>query len=339
MTDTDEAVRAGVMERITAAWSTQVIHVAASLHLPDLMATGPQSSTVLAEKTGSHPRALFRLLRAMAALGLCRQTGEDRFELTAAGELLRADAPGSIRGMALHWGERLWGALSQLDQSVKTGRPWRISGVEGFEHMASDPGQMEAFHQSMADQTAPMARSMLEAYDFSRFRTVTDVGGGYGALIAELVKANPGLQGRVLDLSGLAEAAGEYLSRQGVSDRARFVGGSFFDPVPKGADAYLLKSIIHDWDDEHALRILCNCREAAAPSGRVLVIERIAPERAGEDDEDLGVVRGDILMLTANGGQERTLADYDALFAKAGLRLGPILPTPSGFSILETTPA
>lgn len=337
MTDIDARTR--VMEMITACWTTKVLGVAAELRLPDLMAEGAQSSSALAARTGSHPVALRRLLRALAVLGLCRQTQEDRFELTEAGEILRSGAPGSLRGMALHWGERLWGALSQLDDSVATGRPWRISGVEGFEHMAADPGQVAAFHQSMADQTGPMARAMLEAYDFGRFGTVMDVGGGYGALLAALLKAHPTLQGRVLDLPSLRDASGAYLDSQGVAGRGAFVGGSFFDAVPSGADAYVLKSIIHDWDDEHALTILNNCRAAAAGVGRVLLIERIAPERAEADANDLVVIRGDILMLTANGGQERTKADYERLFAEAGLKLDRVVPTASGFSILETEPA
>jgi hypothetical protein len=166
-----------------------------------------------------------------------------------------------------------------------------------------------------------------------------DVGGGYGALIAEIVKAQPGLKGRVLDLGGLADAAGAYLRRQGVADRAAFVGGSFFDDVPPGADAYTLKSIIHDWDDDNALVILGACCKAAGASGRVLVIERIAPDLSGEDPGDVISARSDMLMLTANGGQERTLAEYEALFSKVGLRLERVVPTTSGFSVMETAAA
>lgn len=335
---TDLGARARVMEMITACWTTKVLGVAAELRLPDLMAEGAGSASALAVRTGSDPAALRRLLRAMAVLGLCRQTGEDSFELTEAGEILRSGAPGSLRGMALHWGDRLWGALSQLDQSVQTGRPWRISGVEGFEHMASDPGQMAMFHQSMADQTGPMAKALIDAYEFGRFRTVIDVGGGYGALLAALLKSHPALQGKVADLSDLKDASSAYLESQGVAGRGVFAGGSFFDGVPAGADAYVLKSIIHDWDDAHALKILNNCRLAAAPSGRVLLIERIAPERAAAEPEDVSVIRGDMLMLTANGGQERTLPEYEALFARAGLALDRVVPTASGFSILETVP-
>ena len=336
---TDLGARARVMEMITACWTTKVLGVAAEMRLPDLMAEGAGSASALAVRTGSDPAALRRLLRAMAVLGLCRQTGEDSFELTEAGEILRSGAPGSLRGMALHWGDRLWGALSQLDQSVQTGRPWRISGVEGFEHMASDPGQMAMFHQSMADQTGPVAAAMLEVYDFSRFGALMDVGGSYGALLAAILAANPALAGQVFDLPDLEPASLAYLEVAGVAGRAAFTGGSFFDSVPSGADAYMLKMIIHDWDDEHAVPILANCARAAGKDGVVLVMERIAPQLVGEDPADRVTIRGDLLMLTAAGGLERTEVQYQALFAKAGLVLRRIVPTASGVAIMETARA
>ena len=337
MAEADE--RARVLGLISAAWQTQVIHVAVRLRLPDLMADGIETSVALAEDTGSHPRTLRRLLRAMAAVGLCRQTGEDHFELTPAGNILRADADGSVRGVALHHGERIWGALSQLDQSVRTGRPWRISGASGFEHMASDPGQMAMFHQSMADQAAPVAREMIGAYDFGRFGTLVDVGGSYGALLAEILKALPELSGQVFDLPSLEAASTAYLERQGVAARARFVGGSFFETAPAGADAYMLKSIIHDWDDAEAVAILRNCAVAAGTRGRVLVMDRLAPELADGDPADLATFRSDMTMLTANGGLERTLREFQALYAQAGLTLMGLTRTASGFSVMETSAA
>ena len=333
---TDERTR--VLSLIMGAWPVQVIHVAVRLRLPDLMAEGETSSAALATATGSHPRTLRRLLRAMAALGLCRQIDEDRFELSAGGEVLRAGAEGSVRGVALHYGERIWGAMSQLDQSVKTGRPWRISGASGFEHMASDPGQMEMFHQSMADRTAPTARSMLEAYDFGRFETLMDVGGSYGALLAAILQARPELSGQVFDLPALKDASTAYLQRMGVADRARFTGGSFFDPIPPGADGYMLKSIIHDWDDDEAVQILKNCAAAAGREGRVLVMDRIAPELAGTDPADVVTFQGDLMMLTANGGMERTLKQFQAIYDAAGLSLDGVTTTAVGFSVMETRP-
>ena len=334
MSETEE--RARLLGLITGAWPVQVIHVAVRLRLPDLMADGETSSAALAEATGSHPRTLRRLLRAMAALGLCRQTDHDCFELSPAGGLLREGSEGSVRGVALHYGERIWGAMSQLDQSVKTGRPWRISGVSGFEHMASDPGQMEMFHQSMADRTAPAARDMLQAYDFGRFRTLMDVGGSYGALLAAVLQARPELTGQVFDLPNLKDASTAYLQRASVADRARFIGGSFFDQVPAGADAYMLKSIIHDWDDQEAVQILRNCAAAAGRGGRVLVMDRIAPELAGGDPADLVTFQGDLMMLTANGGLERTLKEFQAIYDQAGLTLDSVTPTDAGFAVMET---
>ena len=328
--------RTKVLGLIMGAWPVQVIHVAVKLRLPDRLAEGARSSAELAAETGSHPRTLRRLLRAMAALGLCRQTGHDAFELTPAGGCLRAGAEGSVRGVALHWGERLWGALSQLDQSVESGRPWQISGASGFEHMASDPGQMAMFHQSMADQAVPVARSVLEAYDLGRFASLVDVGGSYGALLAAVLQAHPQATGTVFDLPTLQAASTAYLESQGVADRARFVGGSFFEQAPAGADAYLLKSIIHDWDDEEAVQILRNCAVAAGKEGRVLVMDRLAPELAGENPADLTTLRSDILMLTANGGLERTLAEFQAIYDRAGLALEGVTPTASGFAVMET---
>ena len=338
MTEPDD--RDKVLGLITGAWPVQVIHVAARLRLPDLMAEGESSSVALAQATGSHPRTLRRLLRAMAALGLCRQSDPDHFELTSAGGLLRDGAEGSVRGVALHYGERIWGAMSQLDQSVKTGRPWRISGASGFEHMAADPDQMAMFHQSMADRTGPAVRDALAVYDFSRFRTLMDVGGSFGALLAGILQALPQLTGQVFDLPALNDASSAYLERMGVSGRARFVGGSFFDEVPPDADAYMLKSIIHDWDDAEAVQILSNCAAAAGVEGRVLVMDRVAPELAsGEDPVDLATFQGDLMMLTANGGMERTLGEFQTIFDRSGLQLESVTPTDAGFSILETRPS
>jgi hypothetical protein len=198
---------------------------------------------------------------------------------------------------------------------------------------------MAMFHQSMTDQTGPVAAAMLEVYDFGRLRTLMDVGGSYGALLAAILKAHPRLTGQVFDLPDLAAASGAYLKGAGVADRAGFAGGSFFDAVPAGADAYMLKMIIHDWDDDHALPILSNCARAAGRDGLVLVMERIAPERVGEDPADNITIRGDIIMLTAAGGLERTEAEYRTLLGKAGLRIRRIVPTASGFAIIEAQAA
>ena len=335
MAEQPDEARERVSGLIMGAWGTQVIHVAAQLRLFDALAGGPRAAAELAAETGSHPPSLFRLMRALAAIDLVRHLDGDRFELLPAGELLRTDAPGSVRGMALHWGRRLWGAMTQLDQSVRTGAPWRVSGLEGFQQMAQDPADMAMFHQSMADQTLPVARGVAEACDLSGYGRLMDVGGSYGALLAALLKAYPSLSGEVYDLAGLSEASTAYLEGQGVGGRARFVAGSFFESVPAGAGAYLLKSIIHDWDDAEALQILRNVRAAAAGGAAVLVIEQVAPAQVRPGGGDLVPIRADIMMLTATGGKERTVEEYRALFEEAGLALTRVVPTASAFSVLE----
>ena len=337
MAQTD--ARARVVDLITGCWGTQVVHVAVRLKVFDLLAQGPRAAADLSAETGSNASAFLRLMRALAAVDLVRHLDGDRFELTEGGQLLPSDAPGSIRGMALHWGERLWGALSQLDQSVKTGEPWRISGLGGFQHMASDPDQMAMFHQSMTDQTSHAAAALLGAYDFGRFGSVMDVGGSYGALLAAVLKAHPQLTGQVFDLPDLAATSSAYLAGAGVSSRGRFVGGSFFDEVPPGADVYMLKTVIHDWDNEKSVAILANCRKAAGQGGKVLLIERIAPKLVEPEPDQMITTRGDILMLTAAGGIERTEDQYRELFARAGLRLATLTATPSGHSIMEAVAA
>jgi hypothetical protein len=335
----DPDLRARLVSQITGAWSTQVVGVAAQLRLFDALAHGPRAAADLADETGSHPGALYRLLRALAALGLVGDLRDGKFELTEAGRLLCEGARGGLRGMALHWGDRLWGALSQLDQSVATGKPWHISGAEGFEHMARDPQQMAMFHQSMADSTAPVAHAVLEAYDFSPFTEIMDVGGSTGALLAAILKAHPRMLGRVFDLPGLAEAADVYLRAQGVADRATYVGGSFFEAVPSGAPLIMMKMIIHDWLDDEAALILSNTRKALAPGGVVLVMDRVAPEVVSATPADYATLRADITMLTAAGGKERTEAEFETLFARADLSLRRIVATTSEFSILEAIPA
>ena len=330
--------RGHVTGLITALFSTPVVYTAASLKLFDAMDEGLATSAELAERTATHPPSVFRLLRALAALELVNHEGGNRFALTDAGRFLRAGAPDSVRGMALHWGERIYGALGQLTQSVKTGEPWKISGLEGFQQMASDPAGVAMFHQSMADQAAPVGRMLVEAYDFSGVSTVLDVGGSLGALLAEVLKANPKITGQVLDLPALAEPCAAYLQQRGVGERAGFIGGSFFNAVPSGFDAYLIKSIVHDWQDAEARVILERCRAAMAEGARVLVIEQIAPERV-RGAADLPPIRGDIMMMTANGGRERTEGEFRELFASAGLKLDRIVPTRGLFSVLEGSAA
>ena len=320
---------------ITACWSTQVIYVAVRAGVPDRLAAGMCSSAELARAAGVHPRAMFRILRALAALGLCSHLAADRFELTEAGQFLRTDVPESLAISALHWGGRTWPALGQLEETLKTGAAWKHGGREGFFSMAERPHDAAVLNRSMASQTLLVAQAIVEAYDFSACRRAIDLGGGYGALLSVLLKAYPHLQGASADLAYMESDARAFLREAGVGERASFIPTDFFKSVQAGADCYLLKFIIHDWADADALEILRNTRTAAGAGGRVLIIEQIAPGRVTANPQHAAVIRGDIHMMAATGGLERTSDEYESLLDRAGLALARVVPTASNFSILE----
>jgi len=307
--------------------------------VPDRIAGGANTSTELARQLNAQPRAMFRLLRAMAALGLCAHTGDDRFELTEAGEFLRSDVPESLAILARHWGGRTWPALSHLEESIRTGKPWSLGGRAGFFSMAQRPKDAEVLNRSMADQTLLVARDIVAAYDFSPFKSVVDLGGGYGALLSVLLQAYPDLHGASADLAYMESEALSFLRKAGVGGRSRFIPTDFFKSVEPGADCYLLKFIIHDWDDSDSIEILRNTRDAAGPDGVVLIVEQIAPEKVEASPQHGTIIRGDIHMMVATGGMERTATEYRELLARAGLQLARIVPTASQFSVIEARAA
>jgi hypothetical protein len=320
---------------ITACWSTQVIYVAVSAGVPDRLASGMCSAEQLARAAGVHPGAMFRVLRALAALGLCSHLAEDRFELTESGQFLRTDVPESLAILALHWGGRAYPALGQLADTLRTGAAWKLGGREGFFSMAQRPHDAAVLNRSMASQTLLVAQAIVDAYDFSACRQVIDVGGGYGALLSVLLTAYPHLQGASADLAYMEPEARTFLREAGVAERASFIATDFFDCVEPGADCYLLKYIIHDWPDADAIQILRNTRAAAGAAGRVLIIEQIAPGRVTANPQHTAVIRTDIHMMASTGGLERTSDEYESLLHQAGLTLARVVPTASNFSILE----
>jgi hypothetical protein len=332
---------AKVSEIINQFWQAQAISAACELKLPDLLAAGPRQAKEVAAEAGADAPRVARLLRALATLDLCRQGDDGAFELTRAGRVLRSGVPGSLRGMAMHVGGQIWKSWADLAYVVRTGQPSPsvVSGPEGFDAFAADPAAAAVFNQSMVDGSRRVARPLVASYDFSRFGTVMDVGGGYGAVLSTLLQADPARSGIVFDLPYLAEGTTQFLAREGVGERALFVGGSFFESVPALADCYLLKYIIHDWDDAHALQILTNCRIAAGATGTVLLIEQIVPDRMEPTAAHRLVARGDLTMMVY-GGTERTEAEYRAILAAAGLRIAQIVPIPGGgFSVIEAVAA
>jgi hypothetical protein len=331
-------VRAATASLITGCWSAQVIYAAIAHGIPDRFGAGPTSSSAIAREAGTHPRATFRLLRAMATLGLCCDLGGGWFELTEAGRFLRSDSPDSLAALARHWGTRTWAALAHLKETVTSGTHWANGGREGFFSMAHRPEEAGILNRSMVEQTLQMAGAIAEAYDFAALHRVIDVGGGYGALLAVLLQSYPHLEGATADLAYMEAEATAFLRRSGIAERARFIATDFFEQVPQGADGYLLKYIIHDWDDADCVQILRNTR-AAAGSAPVLIVERIVPERIEPAPAHVTVICGDINMMVATGGLERTENEYRHLLEAAGFELARVIPTRSAFSILEARSA
>jgi hypothetical protein len=327
------------MLRMTNAFQvSQAIHVAATLGIADLLEDESRSMDDLAEATGTHAPTLYRLLRALASVGVFAETPDGRFGLTPLAEYLRTDAPGSLRAWAMQVGQPyFWASWGHLLHSVRTGESAfpELHGTTAWEYRAAHPEEDAIFNAAMTSLSAGVVEAVVQSYDFSGISVLADVGGGEGGLLAAILAANPGLRGVLFDQSHVVATAGALLERAGVADRCEVIGGSFFEAVPAGADAYLLKSIVHDWDDNVVIEILRTCRKAIAGTGRLLVVEPII--RPGNEPDSAKF--SDLNMLVMLGGRERTADDFGRLYAEAGFRLTEIIPTGSPFNILEGTPS
>jgi hypothetical protein len=325
---------------VTSFWTAQVACAAAALSLPDHLAAGPMTAEALGAAANAHAPSVHRLLRAMASLGLCTQEADGRFALTDAGGYLRTDTPGSIRGRALFTGGMMWKQFSDLTDQVRTGGRTQtmLTGLEGFEDLKNDPPRLHAFQSAMAESSQIAARDAMKTYDLARFARVLDLGGGYGGVLAELLKAHPHQTGAVCDLPFLEPGAADYLQRAGVADRARFIGGNFFEAVPAGFDLILMKFIIHDWGDEEARTVLTRAREAAGSDTTLVLLEQVVPDVIAATPAHQSVIRGDLTMMGI-GGKERTVQEYRALLAESGWRLDAIVPSGPAFSVIEARPA
>ena len=316
------------------ALMTQAIYVAAKLGIADLLAEKPQSVATLADSTNTHEEALYRVLRTLASVGVFRETDPKTFALTPCAELLRSDAPNSMRNGAIFMGEEWhWRVWVGMLHSVKTGKPaWgHVHGAEVFDYFAANSEHAEIFNRAMTDMTTGTAPAIVEAYDFSGVGVLADIAGGHGLLLAQILKANQGMKGILFDVSSVVAGADAVLAREGVSGRVEKVGGNFFESVPEGADAYIMKHIIHDWDDERSARILKNIHARMSENGKVLLLEVVVPE--GNEPHYSKLL--DLEMLTSPGGKERTAEEYRALLAQAGFRLTRIISTKSPFSVIE----
>jgi hypothetical protein len=324
------------MELINGFRTTQAIYVAVTLGVPDLLRNGALPCDELASATNSHPGSLYRLLRALAAIGIMHESEDRRFALTPLGGPLVSDAECSRNAWAKFVaGLPLWAAWGHLLHSVRTGETGfgRAHGQDVWSFRADKPEDSALFDLAMREHSRGIAREMLSAYDFAQFGHIVDVGGGNGTLIAGLLAVCQQATGTLLDLAHVVNGAADVLERAGVRRRCKVLAGSFFDSVPAGGDVYVLKSILHDWGDSEAQDILRNCHRAMSADARLLVVERIlAPPNQGAEGK-----LSDLNMLVNAGGLERTSEEFTALLDSAGFELRAITRLPSSRSIIEAT--
>jgi hypothetical protein len=323
---------------VTGCWISQALYVAAKLGIADLLQEGPQSCTRLAEATQTHVETLYRVLRALASVGVFVEDEAGRFRLTPLAEPLRTDAPGSLRAFAIMLGEpEHWRAWEGMLHSVRTGQPAfdQVFGIPLFQYFPAHPEAARIFDDAMTSRSAQENTAIIAAYDFTAAHTVVDVGGGQGSLLASILDVYPNVGGVLFDLPHVLAPARTRIEHAGQAARWVFVAGDFFAAVPAGGDLYLLKKVIHDWDDERAQQILMNCHTAMAGTGRLLLIEPVIPPGNAPSFNKLL----DLLMLVWNaGGRERTEREHQSLLASAGFRLSRVIPTSAGVSIIEAVP-
>jgi precorrin-6B methylase 2 len=318
----------------------QMVVTACRLQLPDLVAAGPREAADMATETGVHAPSLHRLMRALAAWEFFVEEPDGRFASTRISDTFRSDKPG-LRNMTLMLADDGYLAWASLSDAVRTGRSAyeHHYGKNHFDFLADDPEASARFNAAMVESTVRVAGSFVEACDFTGVHTVVDVAGGSGALLAAVLRAHPQMRGILFDIAqGLSEAP-ENLETLGVADRVTIAEGSFFESVPSGADLYMLKSIIHDWPDVQALEILRACRVAMRPAARLVLVERILPERIDSSQASLETAMGDMQMMVVTGGKERTAAQFADLLSQADLRMTRVIPTASWPSIIEAVPA
>jgi hypothetical protein len=338
MTNTQHAL--ALFDLITAHRITASLYTAAELGIADALAEGPCTADELGAAVDAPESALRRLLRVLVTIGVCRRVGAEQFELTQVGQHLAGSSPQSLKAWAIFEGKMLqpsWGGLIDSVHSGKT-RAELAGAASSFDLMARDPHLVETFNAAMRDATRLTLPGVLAAYDFSELSDLIDVGGGTGELLAAILSAYPSLRGAVFDQAACAEGAQKHFHDAGLSDRGKFIAGDFFKTVPGGADALILKSTIHDWNDERSACILANCRKALPATGKLILVERIMPEAPTDDADHRSTTLSDLNMLRGPGGHERTAHEYSVLLVKAGFRIARIIPA-GRFSLIEAVAA
>jgi hypothetical protein len=327
--------RVALFEQFTGVWMTQMIYVAARLEIADALSAGPKTIDELAASSGAHADTLSRLMRALVSVGIFERRRDGRFALNPVAETLRRDHVGSMRDIVLFLGSphSMLGWAHFVD-AVKTGKNgFQIAhGKPVFDYLAEHPEDEATFSGGMVSMTELDAPALVRGFDYSKFGTVCDVGGGHGLLLAAILSVNPGLRGVLFDLAHVLEKSPEVLRAWAVADRCTTTSGSFFESVPSGCDAYILKEILHDWDDARARAILSVCRRGMRPGNTLLVMEMLV----SDDDRPHPAKLLDMEMLDITyEGRQRSVAELSRLFDATGFRLTRVIPLPTPTSIVE----
>jgi SAM-dependent methyltransferase len=320
-----------------ASWISAVVYAAAKLGLADHLTTEPKSAVELAATTHTHAPSLHRLMRTLAGLGILTERDAQRFALTPLGEALKTGAPGSARATLIAFcGPAFWHSWEEILYSLETGKTGfeKAWGMPIFEYLAQHPDEASYFSEAMVGFHGAEPPAVAKAYDFSAIKTVVDVGGATGNMLAAILSHYPATRGILFDRPHVVGDAPALLKARGVEDRVTIEPGDFFERVPAGGDAYLLSHIIHDWNEAQCLTILGHCRRVMKPDGRLLIVETVLPTG---DTPHQGKLQ-DMVMLVIPGGQERTEDEYATLLGKASLRLSRVVPTDSVVSVVEALP-
>ena len=338
MNSTTSALQVQLLqELIHGNWTTLAIKAAIELGVFDTLGQGPADVRTLANRLGVQPDPLARLLQALVTLDLCAAEPDEHFLLTSMGGLLIDGAPGSLQPWARFWAgptAELWRDLSESVVHGKSLRQIR-QGTIGFEHLDNDAERAKDFNAAMTSISDWVARSFAATVDLTSAGRIVDVGGGHGELLVHALRSNTRLHGTLFDLPHAAANAPAYLASHGLADRVEIVGGDFFEGVPGGADVYVLKSVLHNWADEHGLKILRNCRAAMTPARRLFIVERMMPDAVASTAADREVVRSDLNMLVALNARERTATRYQDMLLAAGFEFTAVTPLTMQYSAME----
>lgn len=322
-----------LIQMATGCWISRFVSAAASLRIADHLANGPRSAAEIARLTGTNARALHRFMRTLANFGILTHASDQEFALTPLGEALKSDAPGYARSTILAIAGWMWKAWGEFQYSIETGEPAmkRAFGMPLFDYLAQHPELAAQFSEAMVGIHGTEPPAVAAAYDFSKFDVIVDVGGATGNLLAHILARHSSPQGVLFDRPHVVADAPAFLRSKEMDNRVRIEHGNFFESVPGGGDAYILSHIIHDWNEDQCLTILCNCRTAMKPGAKLLIVEFVLPEG---NKPHFGKV-ADMVMLAIPGGEERTAGEYRTLLARAGLNMTQVVPTDSDVSIVE----